>query len=263
MDSAHILIIEDDAIVARTIERSLMREGYKITASYCGREGLDLARQSVPDLVILDVLMPVTSGYEICREIRMDSQLQDVPVLFLTSKSRDEDKITGFRAGADDYLSKPFNVEELILRVRAVLRRAAYPHVQEPAAAVQAGVPVGIETAASAAAGEEGLIVVDDYVLDPRTFEIQTADCGKVRLTPIQFDLLYHLMSHPGELFSPSRLLDEVWDYPSEKGSPDLVRVHIKTLRERVERDPSAPAFIRTVPGYGYIVGPKHERETL
>jgi DNA-binding response OmpR family regulator len=97
--------------------------------------------------------------------------------------------------------------------------------------------------------------VIENYILDTRTFELATPGHGKVRLTPLQFDLLYHLMTHPGETFSPSRLLDEVWDFPSGKGSPDLVRVHIKTLRERIESDPSLPTFIRTVPGRGYTVG--------
>jgi DNA-binding response OmpR family regulator len=95
---------------------------------------------------------------------------------------------------------------------------------------------------------------VAGYTLDTRTFELYTPGRGKVRLTPLQFDLLYHLMTHPGEAFSPARLLDEIWDYPSGKGSPDLVRVHIKTLRERIESDPRAPSFIRTVPGQGYTV---------
>jgi DNA-binding response OmpR family regulator len=98
-------------------------------------------------------------------------------------------------------------------------------------------------------------LVVGDYVLDTKSFELYTPGRGRVRLTPVQYELVYHLMSHPGQIYSPSRLLDEVWDYPVDTGSPDLVRVHIKNLRERVEANPSAPEFIRTVPGYGYIVG--------
>jgi DNA-binding response OmpR family regulator len=97
-------------------------------------------------------------------------------------------------------------------------------------------------------------IVVGEYSLDLRTFELRTPDRGKLRLTPVQYDLLYYLMSHPGQIFSPTRLLDEVWDYPSDTGSPDLVRVHIKNLRERIEADPANPRFIRTVPGYGYTI---------
>ena len=102
---------------------------------------------------------------------------------------------------------------------------------------------------------EKIVLVVENYSLDTRSYELTTPTHGKIRLTPVQFDLLQHLMNHPGEIFSPTRLLDEVWDYPSDSGSPDLVRVHIKNLRERIEVDPRAPSFIRTVPGYGYIVG--------
>jgi two-component system alkaline phosphatase synthesis response regulator PhoP/two-component system response regulator RpaA len=100
---------------------------------------------------------------------------------------------------------------------------------------------------------------VGEYVLDTRSYEIYTPHKGRLRLTPVQYDLLYHLMSHPGQIFSPARLLDEVWDYPSDAGSPDLVRVHIKNLRERIEEDPSQPKFIRTVPGYGYTINPSDE----
>lgn len=263
METFHVLIIDDDPIVARTIERSLKREGFRITVSCCGSEGLASARRSTPNLVILDVLMPGEDGYEVCREMRADPVLEDVPVLFLTARIRSEDKITGFRAGADDYLCKPFNVDELILRVRAILRRAGYPLPEEALPGNGPAVVTTLDKPAEASRADKGTIVIEDHALDPRSFEIETPHGGKVRLTPIQFDLLYHLMSHPGELFAPDRLLDEVWDYPAEKGSPDLVRVHIKTLRQRIELQPEAPAFIRTVPGYGYIVGPKHERERL
>ena len=105
----------------------------------------------------------------------------------------------------------------------------------------------------------EHCLIIGDYVLDSRSFELYTTERGKVQLTPVQYDLLYHLMSHPGQVFSPARLLDEVWDYPSDTGSPDLVRVHIKNLRERVEANPRSPAFIRTVPGYGYMVSAAEE----
>ncbi len=157
--------------------------------------------------------------------------------------------------GADDYLCKPFNVNELILRVRAILRRtrgldrnilADKPHPVDISHSSETG-PVLRDTA--------HCLVLDDYILDTRSFELQIPLGEKIRLTPLQYDLLYHLMTHPGEPFSPSRLLDEVWDFPSGKGSPDLVRVHIKTLRERIEKDPATPRFLRTVPGKGYTVG--------
>jgi two-component system response regulator RpaA len=234
MDLANILVIEDDDIVARTIERSLRGEEFRVDLASSGVEGLKAARRNRPDLIILDVIMPGMDGYAVCREIRADPVLTSIPVLFLTAKIKDEDKITGFNAGADDYLCKPFNIDELILRVRAILRRTQ----RQTAATPQSGT----------------VIKVGDYTLDTATFELHTPHRGKVRLTPVQYDLLYHLMSHPGQIYSPMRLLNEVWDYPTDTGSPDLVRVHVKNLRELVELDPRTPSFIRTVPGYGYTV---------
>lgn len=259
MDAKNILVIEDDEIVARTIERSLRGHEFRITIANSGVKGLKIARRAVPDLVILDIIMPGMDGYTVCTEMRSDPILSDVPILFLTAKSKEEDKVAGFRVGADDYLTKPFNIDELILRVRAILRRAK-PH---PADA--APVPPSQEVVTSRQLGlspakkyrevkRERRIQIGGYILDTQTFELTTPSTEKVLLTPVQFDLLYHLMSHPGEIFSPARLLDEVWDYPSDTGSPDLVRVHIKNLRKRVEANPSNPAFIRTVPGYGYTI---------
>ena len=121
--STNILVIEDDEIVARVIERSLRGEEFKVTIANSGVEGLKTARRAVPDLVLLDVIMPGMDGYTVCREMRNDPLLVNVPVLFLTAKIKDEDRITGFQAGGDDYLCKPFNIEELTLRVRAILRR--------------------------------------------------------------------------------------------------------------------------------------------
>jgi len=245
MEPAGILVIEDDYIVARTIERSLRGDEFHVTLASRGEKGIFIARQNPPDLVILDIIMPDMDGYQVCRAMRADPQLADIPILFLTAKVRPQDKIAGFNVGADDYLCKPFNVNELILRIRAILRRT------RPSADNDA-----IATDGSALEGASPFcIALDDYVLDTRTFELQTPRRGTIRLTPLQYDLLYHLMTHPGETFTPGRLLDEIWDFPSGKGSPDLVRVHIKTLRERIENDPTSPTFIRTVPGRGYTTG--------
>lgn len=269
MSTYNILVIEDDEIVARTIERSLRSQDFKVTIARSGVEGLKLARSQQPDLVILDVIMPGMDGYTVCREMRADIRLSDVPVLFLTAKIKDEDKITGFKAGADDYLSKPFNLDELILRVRAILRRAGAPARQHENSSSSVSPPTELTPYArevlkqiqstGKTAALDHCLVVSDYVLDTYTYELYTRQHGKLRLTPVQYDLLYHLMSHPDQIFTPQRLLDEVWDYPTDAGSPDLVRVHIKNLREKVESDPSAPSFIRTIPGYGYTVNPDLE----
>jgi DNA-binding response OmpR family regulator len=269
MEPSYILVIEDDDIVARTIERSLRGDEFRVLITNSGVEGLKAARRRTPDLVILDIIMPGMDGYTVCREMRADPLLSEIPILFLTAKIKDEDKIAGFKAGADDYLSKPFNIDELILRLRAILRRARKPELAIPdngnAAFVSAHpTPTSAQTDGSPAEAKTGLadkyrIEINGYVLDTRSYELVTPTHGKVRLTPVQYELLHHLMCHPGEIFSPNRLLDEVWDYPSDTGSPDLVRVHIKNLRERIEENPRSPRFIRTVPGYGYTVGPEPE----
>lgn len=264
MDTANILVIEDDDIVARTIERCLRGGEFHVSIANSGVEGLQLARRNPPHLVILDVIMPGMDGYAVCREMRADPLLTEVPILFLTAKAKDEDRITGFNAGADDYLSKPFNLDELRLRIRAILRRTrsqtvAGPELPEgvrqaPSAAITQPVGEAPKTAEKGGRPAERSLRVRGYILDTRTYELTTPLDVKIRLTPVQFDLLYHLMSHPGEIFSPPRLLDEVWDYPTDAGSPDLVRVHIKNLRERIESDPKAPSFIETVQGYGYTI---------
>jgi two-component system, OmpR family, response regulator RpaA len=267
-ETAHILVIEDDDIVGRTIERSLRGEEFRVLLTNSGVEGLKAARRRVPDLVILDIIMPGMDGYTVCREMRSDPLLAEVPILFLTAKIKDEDKIAGFNAGADDYLCKPFNIDELILRLRAILRRARKQQSGENAVQESPGAPAAVEANGApystsyvsdnrSSTGDKYRITVGGYILDTRSYELITPMRGKVRLTPVQYELLHHLMCHPGEIFSPSRLLDEVWDYPSDTGSPDLVRVHIKNLRERIEEDPRSPHFLRTIPGYGYTVGPE------
>lgn len=268
MEPAHILVIEDDDIVARTIERSLRGEEFRVVLASSGVEGLKAARRRQPDLVILDIIMPGMDGYAVCREMRSDPLLVEVPILFLTAKIKDEDKISGFNAGADDYLCKPFNIDELILRLRAILRRARRHAGASQESGKSTGYPASERQPGGSAPGaparfefrqppeEKHRISVAGFVLDTRSYELITPARGKVRLTPVQYELLHHLMCHPGEIFSPSRLLDEVWDYPSDTGSPDLVRVHIKNLRERIEENPRLPRFIQTVPGYGYTIPP-------
>jgi DNA-binding response OmpR family regulator len=228
---AKIMVVDDDEIVARTIERTLRAGGFQVVVVHSGVEALRAARRNPPDLMVLDILMPGLDGYEVCRQVREDPLLNDLPILFLTAKGKEEDRITGLQAGADDYIGKPFNLDELYLRVRAILRRTRRLEESETPA----------------------LLVAGDYSLDTRSYEI-TGPQGSTSLTPVQFDLLYHLMSHPDQVFSPERLLQEVWDYPHDTGSPDLVRVHIKNLRSKIEANPAKPKFIRTIKGHGYKV---------
>jgi DNA-binding response OmpR family regulator len=227
---ALILVIDDDDLVSRTLQRALKMYDYQVMTANSGIEGLQLARRHRPDLFILDIMMPGVDGYQVCRQIRGDPLLQDVPVLFLTAKAKDEDKIEGFRAGGDDYLVKPFNMQELELRVKAILRR------------------VGPEKVEDTTVNE---VVVGNVVLDCRTFKV-TTPYQTILLTNVQFDLLYHLMSHADQVFNSQQLLQDVWDYPRDTGSPELVRAHVKNLREKIEPRPADPIYIKTIQGHGY-----------
>jgi DNA-binding response OmpR family regulator len=229
-----VLVVDDDIEVAKSIEASL-RKHYQVYVVYSGIEAIKEARRHRPDLIVLDVVMPGMDGLETCRELRVDPALADVPILFLTALGRPEDRVAGFRAGADDYLTKPFNLEELQLRITAILRRASQIIPKPP-------IPT---------------LKVKDLTLDRNSYQVTTSK-KQVKLTPVEFDLLYHLMMHPNEVFTSDRLLQEVWDYPSESGSPDLVRMHIKNLRNKIEADPSKPEFIITIPRRGYTIASEH-----
>lgn len=225
-----ILVIDDDELVSRTLQRALKMYGYQVMVANSGTEGLQLARRHVPDLFILDVIMPGADGYQVCRQIRGDPLLSQLPILFLTAKSKDEDKIEGFRAGGDDYLAKPFNMEELQLRVKAILRRTTQPEESDPKQQLRVG----------------------SVLLDCRSFQVQTPAATSL-LTNVQFDLLYHLMNNAGQIFTSQQLLQDVWDYPPDTGSPELVRAHIKNLRDKIEPAPQNPIYIHTIQGHGYM----------
>lgn len=224
-----ILVVDDDPEVAKSIEATL-RKTYKVFVVHSGIEAIKEARRHPPDLIVLDVVMPGLDGLETCQELRIDPALATVPILFLTALGRPEDRVAGLRAGADDYLTKPFNLEELQLRIKAILRRVAQTPLPPSPKLTRA-----------------------NLTLDKSNYQV-TTDQKQVRLTPIEFELLYHLMMHPNEVFTSDRLLQEVWDYPSESGSPDLVRMHIKNLRKKIEVDPSKPQYILTIPRRGYTI---------
>jgi DNA-binding response OmpR family regulator len=227
--SPRILVVDDDPEVAKSIKATLQKY-YEVFVVYSGVEAIKEARRHRPDIIVLDIVMAGMDGLETCRQLRIDPALAHVPILFLTALGRPEDRVAGFRAGADDYLTKPFNLEELHLRIRAILRRVA---PSKPALSTT--------------------IKINSLTLDRSTHEV-TTDQRQIKLTPVEFDLLYHLMIHPDEIFTSERLLQEVWDYPSESGSPDLVRMHIKNLRNKIEEDPSNPQYILTIPRRGYTI---------
>jgi DNA-binding response OmpR family regulator len=195
-------------------------------------EAFRIARRERPDLIILDVIMPGMDGIQFCRELRGDAALKSIPILFLTARGRIEDKLAGLEAGGDDYLTKPFDVRELLLRVSAILRRTG-------------------QTNQSQTSVEE--ISAGQLTLNCNNYQLTTAE-KTVLLTPVEFDLVHHLISHPNQVFSGERLLRELWDYPSDTGSPDLVRMHVRNLRLKIEPDPRLPRYILTVPRHGYTV---------
>jgi DNA-binding response OmpR family regulator len=226
---ARILVVDDDRDVAGTIERTLKRKDHQVSVAYSGVQALQLIQGQCPDLVVLDIMMPRMDGIEVCQRIRTLPNVASVPILFLTAKGKIEDKIVGFEAGADDYLTKPFDLRELELRVKALLRRSLPTEV--PKAPLQVG----------------------SLSLDPRTFEL-SVDNNTLLLTPVEFELLYYLMSHAGEVISTERLLQEVWEYPPGTGDPNLVRAHIRNIRSKIEPAPDNPTYIKTVSRHGYII---------
>jgi DNA-binding response OmpR family regulator len=226
---ARILVVDDDRDVAGTIERTLKRRDHQVVVAYSGIQALQLIQGQRPDLVVLDIMMPRMDGIEVCQRIRALPNVASVPILFLTAKGKIEDKIVGFEAGADDYLTKPFDLRELELRVKALLRRSLPTEV--PKAPLEIG----------------------SLSLDPRTFEL-SVDGEVLLLTPVEFELLYYLMRHAGEVVSTERLLQEVWEYPPGTGDPNLVRAHIRNIRSKIEPEPDNPTYIKTISRHGYLI---------
>ncbi len=227
---ALVLIVDDDLDVAKTIEINLTQGGFGVITAHNGYDALQMAQRDQPDLVLLDIAMPEMDGIEVCRRLRASPATASIPILFLTVSKDIKTKIDGFNAGADDYLVKPFDLQELNLRVKALLRRGA----AKPA-----------ETPAQVTAGS--------LSLNCRTFEL-TANGRQVLLTPVEFELVFHMMLHAGQVLSTEQLLRQVWQYPPGTGSPELVRAHIKNLRNKIEPNPKEPVYIKTVGRFGYTI---------
>lgn len=234
---SRILVVDDEQDLAWALWHSLCDEGHEVVTAYNGAEALTLARRHRPDLIILDIVMPQMDGIEVCHSVRRDPALAAVPILFLTVRRAIEDRIKGLDEGADDYLTKPFDLQELKAHVRALLRR---------------GRPSSEEARSSEEQGT--VLTVGSLTLD---MNIRQVRCGqrKPRLTPTEFHLLKHLMTYPGRIFSERELLQQVWNYSPGMADLSLVRWHIKNLRAKIERNPAEPVFIRTVPHHGYMLG--------
>jgi DNA-binding response OmpR family regulator len=222
-----ILLIEDDPAIAASLKDGLERAGYEVIWESSGAEGVDFARSNQLHLIILDVRLPDGSGFDFCREMRQAGLRQ--PVIMLTARREEVDKVLGLEMGADDYVTKPFSLPELLSRIRAQLRRAYGQFAEAGTNQLHIGGLV-IDR-------ERGQVVRNNQALS---------------LTPTEFRLLVYLAQHRGHALSRAQILDAVWGYDSDVESERIVNVHIRRLREKVERDPGRPALILTVPGIGY-----------
>ena len=220
-----ILVIEDEERMARFVRLNLEQDGFQVSEALNGREGLDKLRTFMPDLILLDVMLPDLDGFELLKMIR---EIDSVPVIMLTAKGEEEDKVRGLELGADDYVTKPFSPRELVSRVKAVLRRID-----------------------SSGVSSEDVIQVDDRLkIDFNRREIWVE--GKlVKLRPTEYRLLYHLVQNAGWVLTYDQILSRVWGY-EYRDEPHYVRLYINYLRQKLEKDPSDPQYILTERGVGY-----------
>jgi two-component system alkaline phosphatase synthesis response regulator PhoP len=236
MSKKKILIVEDDAAIKLGLHSALIDEGYEVHAASTGPNGFKIAEEHNPDLIILDVMLPGMSGYEICKKVR-DNGIKS-PIIMLTAKTEENDKVLGLELGADDYVTKPFSIRELMARVKANLRRHE--------TADKNG-----NSGANGAGDELHRFVFGETVVDLRRHEVYKAG-ERQDVTNREFKLLEYFIQHPGEVLTRDRLLDEIWGY-NVYPTTRTVDNHILRLRKHVEPNPDTPVFIKTVRGAGYL----------
>ena len=224
--SQKVLVVEDDNNIAELLRLYLQKDGFEVSHAADGGKAVEMAREIQPDLVLLDIMLPVMDGWQVCRELRKTMKM---PIIMLTAKGETEDKVSGLEMGADDYIVKPFEVKELLARVHAVLRRT----------------------------GDDGKpkskkLTFDKLVINLDSYEL-IVDGKKIDTPPKEMELLYHLAATPNRVYTRNQLLDEVWGF-DYFGDSRTVDVHIKRLREKIEDDPTDPKIILTVRGTGYKV---------
>ena len=224
--SERVLVVEDEATVAEVVGRYLERDGYKVRHVADGAQVMTAVQEFQPDLVVLDIMLPNRNGLDICRELRAAG---NTPVIILTARGEETDKILGLGLGADDYVSKPFSPGELVARVKAVLRRT---------------------TASASPAAATDVIRAGDLEIDLGTRRVRRGGM-LLDLTAKEFDLLAHMAAHPGRVYTREHLLRDVWGYDFF-GDDSTVTVHVRRLREKLEPDPSSPRYVTTVWGVGY-----------
>jgi len=225
--NARVLVVDDEPMVREVVAAYLKREGFVVTEAADGRTALDLISTTHPDLVVIDVMLPQLDGFFVLTEVR---KAIDVPVILLTARTEETDRVLGLELGADDYVVKPFSPRELAARVRSVLRRTR----QSPTPSV---------------------LEFDGLTIEGVTREVRVND-ETIELTPKEFDLLAFLAGSPRQVFSRGQLLEQVWDSSPDYQDPSTVTVHVRRLRQKIEADPDAPRWIATVWGVGYRFEP-------
>ena len=231
-----VLIVEDEQSIVDILTFNLTKEGYNTIEALDGPTGLQLALEQNPDLVLLDLMLPGMSGFEVCQKVRQAGSL--VPIVMLTAREEEDDKVRGLELGADDYITKPFKNRELMARVKANIRRVA----------MSAPLPAPREDRSAGAALEERVRVDEERAT---IFK----DGAPLDLTQREYDLIRFLASRPGKVFSREALMEHVWNYEGYVGDVRAVDVAIRRLREKIEDDPASPAFIKTKRGMGYYFG--------
>jgi two-component system response regulator MtrA len=227
MELHRILIIEDDPAIGQSLLDGLKHHGFHADLRANGTSGVEFMKQSMPHLVVLDIRLPDGSGFDFCRQLRQMGLRQ--PIIMLTAQHDELDKVLGLEMGADDYMTKPFSLRELVSRIRAQLRRAYGDY----------------------AAAQLPVVVIDDLVLEQATGQVRRGE-ESISLTPIEFRLLNYLARHRGQALSRAQIVEAVWGFAPDIESEKTVNVHIRRLREKIELKPEQPSLILTVPGIGY-----------
>ncbi|CEH31690.1 chemotaxis protein CheY [Aneurinibacillus migulanus] len=226
-----ILVVDDEQSIVTLLEFNLQKAGFEVIKTGDGPTAVTLAETEKPDLIVLDIMLPGMDGMEVCKKLRMEKI--NTPILMLTAKDEEFDKILGLELGADDYITKPFSPREVVARVKAILRRSGQQQEQK-----------------SAGASDEQVITIGQLVIYPEKYEVIFSG-NKLELTPKEFELLQYMASHPGRVMTRDQLLNAVWNYDFV-GDSRIVDVHISHLREKIEEDTKQPKYIKTVRGLGY-----------
>ncbi len=230
-----ILVVDDEPSIVTLVEFNLTKAGFDVKTAYDGRKAIDLVMEWSPDFIVLDLMLPELSGMEVCKKLRQDKI--GVPILMLTAKDEEFDKVLGLELGADDYMTKPFSPRELVARINAILRRSE-------------------ATLASDQRDETGITYIGDLHIDEQRYVV-TFKGEELELTPKEFELLLYMAQHKGRVMTRDQLLNAVWNY-DYVGDSRIVDVHISHLRDKIESDTRQPVYIKTVRGMGYkLEGPK------